>query len=302
MALDDAMRVLEVLDLGAAAGLAFVDPLGRTVADGLQVSLARADGKPPVLAMRAGPSGRFVAANAAGLWASSPGAAPGTPRDVIASVADRAGRFLPTRIALRLPLPATPPTTPAQLALPACLAGAAVRAVPLAWAPTLPVAAGLASLRLSLRELPAGPLPLSSAALAAAAPAAWAWLELRQGAALLATGAADARGDALLAFAYPAPPVAGAAGGSAFSHSWALTLGVRYQPRADAATDPPDAPPDYCALRAQPARVLVASALEDPLSHLPQIVDSPTLGLTLRYGQTLQASTAGQGALYVHPT
>lgn len=267
-------QVLERHERVAALGLLLWDAHGGRTADGLAVRAWPADAPDAVLGLASAPSGHYYTQNLPGLRAHElphPDDPAPAPSDFLIEAVDPSGTLLPARLSVTLPQ--------AGLARPACVAG---EAIDLFSAPARSVPAGRAVLRASLRELPRRDDP------DAAPRAAWAVLELRQGAALLGRGLADARGEALLPFPWPDPPNL-PAGGSPFAHAWTLSLTVRYQAKAD-----PTALPDYCALLAQPAAGIVTAFGAPPTT-------AAELTLTLNYGRALLAVSPGQRALYVQP-
>ena len=279
------VREMERITLRPGVGLRLEDPFGGPLGDGLNVTATLLDSGLPSQRLQPTPSGHWAAHGLPCLRAWEGGEA----SDPVAlarlfeiAVDDPLGRVLPTRFHLTLPqnrlarllcpgaLAADPPTEH----FPIPLFSAPARSAPAAWA----------CVRASLRELPLADPDM-------AAPAAWALLEVRAGAILLATGMADARGEAIVCFAYPEPPDAGASARTAFDHQWQLSLTVRYQ------RQPPATIPLLCALLAQPVRQIARSVAGAP----PAPVLGADLPISLRYGQPLAAVTPGARALFVQP-
>ncbi len=276
---------MERLRLRPGVGLRFEDPFGGPLGEGLQASIVLADSGLPPVSLLPTPSGHWTAQGLPGLraWEAGEGDDPALlARLFEVTVNDPRARVLPTRFRVRLPqnrlahleCPGAAPGDPPIDHFPIPLFAAPARSVPAGWA----------CIRASVRELPVGD-PDS------AEPAAWALVDVFRGATLLATGMADARGEVLLAFAYPEPPDAGATARSAFDVSWPLTLSLRYRRQPGASI------PLLCDLLAQPAKPVARS-----VAGTPPVVDlGADLSLSLRYGQPLAVATTGARALFVQP-
>lgn len=279
------VRELERITLRPGLGLRLEDPFGGALGTGLRVSATLLDSGLPPQRLQPTPSGHWVAHGLPGLraWENGETEDPlATARDFEIAVEDPQARVLPTRFRLTLPQ-----NRLARLRCPGLLPGDPPIEhfpIPLFAAPARPAAPNWACLRASLREL-----PLADPDKAAAA--AWALLEVRHGATLLATGMADARGELMVCFAYPEPADAGGGARSAFDHQWPLTLSVRYQ------RPPANTIPLLCSLLAQPPRQIARSVAGAP----PAPVMGADLPVSLRYGQPLAAVTPGARALFVQP-
>lgn len=276
---------MERIRLRPGVGLRLEDPFGGPLAEGLQADIVLADSGLPPIPLRATPSGHWTADGLPGLRTWEDGEAEDPlplSRSFEVTVGDPRDRVLPARFRLNLPqnrlahlsCPGATPADPVVDHFPIPLFATPARVVPAGWA----------VVRASLRELPLADPDV-------AAPAAWALLDVFNGATLLATGMADARGEVLLAFPYPAPPDAGATPRSAFDHQWSLRLAVRYQRSAAASV------PLLCALLAQPVKSIARSVAGAP----PAPVLGADLPISLRYGQPLAAATPGARALFVQP-
>jgi hypothetical protein len=267
--------VLERPVFRPAFGMAFVDDSrARRVEQGLQLRVAASAGgrQTPAVEAAAGPGGIHALHR---LPVAGGGAA-------IVRVDDRLGRYLPTRLATTLPLPASGLNTAA------CLAGD----VPLFLRPDAIAPAGLASVRAALWNATAD------------APAAFALLLLREprSGRLLGRGLADERGQVLVAISPGEPVDADGAASPALpqpaaQRRWELQVEVRHDPlltrHADTGFGPGTVPwPDLCALLAQPL-IPACAGLGSP----PLLLDLATL----RQGEPLILAADAGGLVVVHP-
>lgn len=279
------VREMERLRLRPGVGLRLEDPFGGPLGEGLQASIVLADSGLPPVSLLPTPSGYWTAQGLPGLraWEAGEGDDPALlARLFEVAVNDPRGRVLPSRFRVRLPQ-----NRLAHLACPGVAPGDPPIEhfpIPLFATPARSVPAGWACVRASMRELPVADPDK-------APPAAWALVDVFQGATRLATGLADARGEALLAFPYPEPPDAGAGTRSAFDVTWPLTLSLRYRRQSAASI------PLLCDLLAQPAKPVARSAAGEP----PVVVMGADLSISLRYGQPLAVATPGARALFVQP-
>jgi hypothetical protein len=240
----------------APLGIVFADPLeDRAISDGLRVELAE-----PTRPQRK----QRLAANGRGVFAAHSlprfrRSRTGETRPFLLTVEDALARYLPFRLTLQLP---------GHGLIDLDNAGSPSESdpfVPLYSAPSRSFSSTLGALRTSLR-------------VNADRPASWAFLELSHGAVLLAQGAADGAGNALLVFGLPSP-VEPALGVSPLEveRSWDVSLRVYWDPMATH-----HASPDLRTLRSQPAVVSLPSEF------------------VLRAGETLIAHSPGSSFLFVN--
>jgi hypothetical protein len=296
------VRVKETVERRAELGIHCVDAIDGRTALGLRARVRRAVAGARRVPMQANRSGLLVAHGLPGLapWSLAATEGPPPAQAFAVRVDDPAGRFFPAVFDVQAPS--------AGLAVPDCLGPA--RALPLFSRPTRPPSTGLAVVRAALRRLPAG--PLHAAALATAAPAAWALVDVflaREAPAAplpLGTGLADARGELQLLFSAPEPPAADGAPRSPFDHQWPLLLSVRDGALTPVAPEPGDTLadepiPPYCALLAQPARPVLVALAPPAADAAAPLVPNPAarLPLTLHFGRPATATTPGHRVLYV---
>jgi hypothetical protein len=195
-------------------------------------------------------------------------------RSFVIGVRDSGGSFLPMRLGAQLPV--------RGLFVPGCgspLLGSASSAyVPLFSAPSRRLPGGVAAVYAQLA------VPGDSGS---TTPAAWCVAEAWIAGELVASGMADAGGALLLAFAYPAPPLAASSPAepwSLYQSNWQVELRLRYSAQAD-----PTQAPDYCRAMQQPEVQAI-----DGLSPL-----TPMPAQTLFYGQALvfRSSASPRGEL-----
>lgn len=154
---------------------------------------------------------------------------PLVPRPFVVSVADRARRFGPQ--VLRLTVPQAAPVDVTLYSSPA-------------------------------RRTPSGWGTVSGEVHTAAAPAAWAWVEISDGTGVYPT-VADELGRYVVYLPYPdaLPPLAGSppAGSGLTALSWPLTCTVRYRPQ-DQVRPSTTGPPDIASVRSQAAAAIRTDA------------------------------------------
>jgi hypothetical protein len=182
--------------------------------------------------MSSGPSGVFVLHSGPREWADLETHADDdsfwdrlpSAQDVMITVIDPAGRYLPFTFTVRVPQPSA---RPGGLLVPECLLDSPnampwpLDAIPLFPAPAAPVPEGVASVRADLWDLAAG------------RPAAGAVLEFMYGGLVIGRGIADDRGVALVVTSYPAPidftPDSPGTGESAWLQHWSLDVSVAWR-------------------------------------------------------------------------
>lgn len=236
----------------APLGVRFWDGvIGTFVRDGLAVAAYPADDPSRrVMGSRAG-SGTFAFRGLPRLQgfelphrAGDPWAAPPPSRPFVVEVSDGSGRFLPWRFAVGVPH--------AGIFVPGDLPG--------------DMATGGVPLFSSAGRVPPGVMAVIRAELwdpFAAAPAAWAVVEVRAAGTLLGRGISDRSGKVAVLGPYPAPPDAPfnspAAGPVPLSsQTWPVTLAARYTPAG-----PAPAIPDLGTVLGQgPANLWADSALQ----------------------------------------
>lgn len=211
------MATRDVLTRAAPLGVRFWDEATtRVVTDALRVRAHPADRPEQVVPAARSASGAYVLHHVPGFEATERGEvalAPGSAESVRVLVDDPRGEFLPVSFACVVPqvgfaTPAAASLTPRALAPVSALAPSP--SVPLFASPSR-TAAGAALIRAELRYTGTG------------APAAWALVELHQGATLVARALADVAGRVTALFPYPAVTV-----GLSSPASWTLALSARH--------------------------------------------------------------------------
>jgi hypothetical protein len=223
----------------------------------------------------ANPSGVYVFRNLPGLrdfeqgngddafWAAL---TPGTQRDFVLEVRDPAGRYLPFKLAVKLPHrgvlgiddTSSPPNAPYLPLFPS----------PSRFAPD-----GMIALRADIVEDAVGQ-----------PPAAWALVTAKAGEQRLMTGMADANGHVMLPLLYPKPVITLGSPGSVNTpltqQEWAVDFTVHYRRR-----DPVPELPDLADVLAQPAATAWAETLPP----------TPWTRATLQFGRELTLTTTAGG-------
>ena len=198
-----------------------------------------------------------------------------TPRfDFILEVRDRAGRYLPYTVAIKLPqrrILGIELTSPLSSPL-AMQIGREEGSLPLFSSPTRSALDGLGLLRAELRDAGTG------------LPASWALIEAKAGEQRLVTGMADREGRVMLPLFYPRPVITLGSPGTSnvplTQQTWAVDFTVRYRRR-----EPVPEIPDLVDVLTQPA----ATAWEQtsPLTAWTQA--------TLQFGRELRLASGGAG-------
>jgi hypothetical protein len=199
-----------------------------------------------------------------------------TPRfDFVLEVHDRAGRYLPYSLAIKLPQRRilTIEVTSPLSSPPAMQAGREEGSLPLFSSASRSALDGLGVLRTELHDAGTG------------LPASWALVEARTGEQRLVTGMADREGRVMLPLFYPKPVITLGSPGSSNTpltqQTWAVDFTVRYRRR-----EPVPEIPDLVDVLTQPA----ATAWEQtsPLTVWTRA--------TLQFGRELRLATASGGA------
>lgn len=269
------VTVLERLTVVCPLGVRFRDEAtGAYVTDGLSVVVYPAS-QPEQRAYGVSNNGSvFVFRKLPGLREVEQGGDM-TPRfDFVLEVRDRADRYLPYKVAIRLPQRRilTIEITSPLASPPSMQLGREEGSLPLFSSPARAALDGLGVLRTQLVDAVTG------------GAAAWALIEAKAGEQRLVTGMANGDGQVMLPLFYPKPVITLGSPGSSnvplTQQTWAVDFTVRYRRR-----EPVPEIPDLVDVLTQPA----ATAWEQssPLTAWTQA--------TLRFGRELRLATSGSG-------